>query len=267
MATDATNPALDNTSDDGAGSTKLTPAQQKLFDEKIAERLQRHQKELQTKNKELEEKLLATLEQLDEAKKTVQSAPKNSQEAKNAADEVIILKNEIEELRKANKTVQNERDEMKRQADKAAQEVVFKEQEMIRIRKRNVMTEAISKYKFINPKDVLRLTEDFVKYDKDLDDFIVVNENGTPRINSTTDPMSLSELYLEFGTLNKHHVQADAVAGFGSSESRSKLNTKGWALEDVFGKNSDINKANELFNKDRAKYEAMRKEAKEKKLI
>jgi len=267
MATDATNPALDPTSDDGEHKQILTPAQQKLFDEKLAERLKRHQKELQAKNKQLEDELAAAQEQLEEAKKTVEAAPRNSQESKNALDEVVVLRNEIEELKKANKVVQADRDAIKKEAEKAQQAVVAKEQEMVTVRKRNVMTEAISKYKFINPKQVLRLTEDFVKYDKDLDDFIVVNEAGGARVNSTTDPMSLSELYLEFGTLNPQHVQADAVAGFGSSESRSKLNTKGWALEDVFGKNSDINKANELFSKDKAKYDAMRKEAKEKKLI
>jgi len=267
MATDATNPALDPTSDDGDQNNKLTPAQQKLFDEKLAERLKRHQKDLQAQNKDLADQLAAKETELAEAKATATVAPKNSQQSKDASEEAIILKNEVEELRKANKIVQADRDAIKKQAEQAQQTVLAKEEEMIRIRKRNVMTEAISKYKFINPKDVLRLTEDFVKYDKDLDDFVVVNEAGGARVNSTTDPMSLSELYLEFGTLNKHHVQADAVAGFGSSESRSKLNTKGWALEDVFGKNSDINKANELFNKDRAKYDAMRKEAKEKKLI
>lgn len=266
MATDATNPALDNTSDDGVNN-KLTPAQQKLFDDKIAERLARHQKELQAKNKQLEDELVAAQQALNDAKHAAEVAPKNSQAAKDASEELIILKNEVEELKKANKVVQADRDAIKKEAERHQQALVSKDQEMIAIRKRNVMSEAIGKFKFINPKQVLRLTEDLVKYDKDLDDFIVVNEQGGARVNSTTDPMSLTELYIEFGTLNPQHVQADALPGFGSSESKSKLNSKGWALEDVFGKTSDINKANELFIKDRAKYDAMRKEAKEKKLI
>jgi len=266
MATDATNPALDNTSDDGVNNN-LTPAQQKLFDAKIAERLQRHQKELQTKNKQLEDELANSQQELADAKAAVDAAPKGSQASKDASDELVILKNEVEELKKANKVVQADRDAIKKEAERHQQALVSKGQEMIVIRKHNAMAEAISKFKFINPKQVLRLTEDLVKYDKDLDNFIVVNEQGGARVNSTTDPMSLTELYIEFGTLNPQHVQADALPGFGSSESKSKLNSKGWALEDVFGKNSDIHKANELFMKDRAKYDAMRKEAKEKKLI
>lgn len=265
MATDATNPALDNTSDDGVN--KLTTAQQKLFDDKIAERLQRHQKELQAKIKQLEDDLVAAQHVAAEAKAAAEVSPKNNQIAKDASDEAVILRNEIEELKKANKTVQADRDAIKKEAEKAQQAVVVKDHEMIAVRKRNVMSEASGKFKFINPKQVLRLTEDLVKYDKDLDDFIVVNEAGTPRINSSTDPMSLTELFIEFGTLNPQHVQADALPGFGSSESKSKLNSKGWALEDIFGRNSDMNKANDLFTKDRAKYDAMRKEAKEKKLI
>jgi len=265
MATEATTPGLDTTSDDGLN--KLNLAQQKLFDEKIAERLQRHQKELQNKNKKLEEDLVAAQNELIEVKRVSEATPPNSASSKNITEEALILKNEIEELKKANKAVQLERDTIRKEAERTQQLVVSKEIEMVSIRKRNAMSDAISKFKFINADQVMRLTEDFVKYDKDLDNFIVVNSNGTPRINPTTDPMSLSELYIEFGTLNPQHVQADALPGFGSSESKSKLNSKGWALEDVFGKNSDIHKANELFTKDRTKYEAMRREAKEKKLI
>jgi len=112
MATEATTPGLDTTSDDGLN--KLNLAQQKLFDEKIAERLQRHQKELQNKNKKLEEDLVAAQNELIEVKRVSEATPPNSASSKNITEEALILKNEIEELKKANKAVQLERDTIRK---------------------------------------------------------------------------------------------------------------------------------------------------------
>lgn len=261
----AQDPVSDNTSTDGQASEgiKLTPELQKFFNQKMEERLDRHGREMKEKLDKVQAERDLVLQEMEELRKS--RKPETNEEGKVKTAEELLA--EMEELRKAHKRVLDEKDEIQRKSLSAKEQEQQTLSKMIELRKEHRMQQAIAKFPFVDPNEVLELTKKNFRYDKDKDTFYIVSDSGAPMTNATLDPMTDEEFYTQYGQAKKHHVRSDIVGGFGSTESKSSGIPKGYALEDLFGKNSDWRKTQALLKSDPAKYDAMRKEAKEKGII
>jgi len=257
------------TPNEGGGNTvAFSEEQQKAFDSIIEKRLSRAHKDLRAELDTIKTEKETLLKQLEEAKQT-QSTARSSKDKSDAADDVQAIKNQLEELQKANKTLLTEKDEVRKAELKAKQDTDSVKQQMLDYRKKTEMQFAAQKVPFIDLEAIIVLTERYVKYDPQSNDFLVVNEKGGERYSTTNvgELMTLEEFYNEYAQQKKHLVRSDVVVGTGSTESLKSNFGKTYKLEDLFGPGSDAKKANELAKTDKLKYQEFKQEAVRRGLI
>lgn len=136
-------------------------------------------------------------------------------------------------------------------------------------RKRIAIQSAASKANFIDVEVVTKLTEEKIKFDEARGKFIVLNDNGSERMNASYEPMSPDEYFAEFAAKNPYLVRGDVKPGTGSAESqRSGLSNNGkYTVEQIFGPKSVGKLANDLMRSDPAEYKRLKAIAKDAKLI
>lgn len=91
-----------------------------------------------------------------------------------------------------------------------------------------------SKYKAVNPDQVVRLVKERVRLN-DAGDVEVIGDNGTPRYTESGEPMTVDGLVNEFLTQNPHFVQA------GPSGSGSTSNTNSKSVQEIDVSKLDMN--------------------------
>lgn len=133
--------------------------------------------------------------------------------------------------------------------------------EAMKIRKDSATMAAASKVGFVDVSEAVALTERSVKWDEDRGTFVVLNERGVERLNSSYEPMSLEEYYAEFAAKRPHLVRADVRGGAGGTESAALSHDGKVQLNKVFGKGSSAAEALALKRKNPAEYARMRQEA------
>lgn len=253
-----------NDGGDGQSGLKFSEEQQKLLNEIIEKRLARANKEVRAELDTLKSEKAQLLQQLEEAKNTLANSAKGSSQAQSAADDIDSIKNQLEELQKANKQLLSEKDELRKAEAKAKTDTEGVKQQMLEYKKRTEMQFAAQKQPFIDLEAVIVLTERFVKYDPATNNFVVINEKGGERYSTTNvgDPMTLEEFYAEYAQQKKHLVRGDAVIGTGSTEN-SGINrgVLGYKVEDIFGPTSSSIKAAELAKVNKTRYNELKQEA------
>lgn len=252
---------------DAAGGDKKIVLTQEQLDEMIEKRLARDRKEVKSKLQQFDEEKSALQRELEEAREALKNAPKGSDEAKAAADNIETIKNELDEVKRANKKLLDEKSELGKSIDNLKKQGSEKDQQMLELRKQTAMQFAINKLPFIDPEAVLEITKKNVKYDTDTNEFIVLNEKGGPRYNPQGELMNLDEYYLDFIQQKKFWARSDAISGLGSSENKGGLAKDRIKVEEVFGPKSDAKKANQLKRTDPNRYAELKKSAQEQKLI
>jgi hypothetical protein len=98
---------------------------------------------------------------------------------------------------------------------------------------------------------------------------VVVNADGTPRLNANLDPMTLGELARAVATERPFLVRSSVRSGSGGVESRSKVEPFG-GLDKLFGPGASKDAAaqlNRMALRDPQRYRSMRRQAVEKGLI
>ena len=155
----------------------------------IQDRLGRQKTALET---QFEERLQSELVKL-----RAELTPPKKEEKKDKDDPVEMAKEQArqfieEERRKATTAALKQ---------KEAEEKVKKlEEDFAKVRKQDAMRKAManSGYQFHSPEEVLMLTERFIETASD-GTYIVRDENGKVRENSSLDTMSMEEYYADFG--------------------------------------------------------------------
>lgn len=162
-----------------------------------------------------------------------------------------------------------ELDAAKKEVESARKDAEKARKAAINTEKRFVLTSAAAKQDFVDVNDAIALTDGAVVWDEDSSKFIVVNENGEPRLNAAFAPMSVDEFYADYATKKPHLVKSGARGGAGSTTSnRSALATgKGVPLEKVFGRDSDAGLANRIAKENPAEYKRLRTQAVEAGLL
>lgn len=78
-------------------------------------------------------------------------------------------------------------------------------------------------FRFHNIDVVKTLTEKYVTVDEETGAFVVKDENGVVRQNSSLQPMSLKEFYAQYASQHPYLVSSNAKGGTGSGESNRTI--------------------------------------------
>lgn len=134
--------------------------------------------------------------------------------------------------------------------------------ETVAVRKQNAITEAGAKYNFYDPgKQLAKLTQDQIKWSNELNRFVVVADDGTPRVSlDGSTPLTVDEFFREFATKNPHLVKGEVKPGVGSRENQLPTPAVGERerISKLFGKGSDSRAANILALSNPAEFKRQR---------
>lgn len=263
MASDQNHAEENNTN-----KVSFTPEQQEKIDQIVNEAMGRAGKEARqeaanatAKIKELETTIAGLNTKLE-----IKPQPK-AKEGDN--EQLTALQSQIDEMKDASKTALGEVERYRKLVADREKEIENGRRELINERKYAAINKAAEPNKFINLDAVHKLTAESVKWDDDRKTFVVMNEKGGAKLNSSYEPMTLEEFYVDYAAKNPWLVRADATSGAGSFESqKSSLSLDGkYRLEDIFGPKSDSGKANALAKSNKAEYLRLKNMARESGLI
>ena len=117
---------------------------------------------------------------------------------------------------------------LKETAEKKDQRIDQLHNQLSFIKVDNELISSASKYKAINPEQVVRLVKDQVKLN-DTGDVEVVDKNGTPRYAESGELLTVDNLVKEFLDTNPHFISA----GPSGSGAKSNTQTEGIAPVDI----------------------------------
>lgn len=262
MATNAN--AGENTPGGSPAKIEFTAEQQAKVNELIQEAMGRAGREAKVAATTAQTELTKVQTELAQAQEALKAASTPA-DKKDAAKDVAALQAEMARV-VASHTEEVNR--FKTLAQKKEEEARTATQKVIDVQKQVAIGNAASKVNFVNNEVVATLTKDNVKWDSDKNKFIVVGDNGEPRMNSSFEPMSLEEFYTEFAAKNPYLVRGDVRTGTGSSESRRDVTGNGkFEIKQIFGRESNAALANKLALENPAEYQRLKKVAQSSGLI
>jgi uncharacterized protein YukE len=175
-------------------------------------------------------------------------------------DEATTLKAQIEEMRNAGRANADALKLAQDQLRAAADEAKNARSETTNVRKSVAIQKAVASHNFVNTEIVEQLTDKFIKVGEN-GKLVVVNEDGTPRVNAAFEPMTLAEFYQEYAAKNPYLVRSDLKPGLGTTQNARFDVTSNGKLEvkQIFGKESNAKLANELKRQNPQEYARLRK--------
>lgn len=217
-------------------------AQQAKVETIIREVQSRAARELRRENEQLRHKAEELTRKLEQA----------SSARREPSEELENLHNEL-------RNVQSEK-------QRYEQMLAERDEQITSTRKQNAIRDAIQGLEFIDPGDVIKLTQNDLNWDEQRQRFIVVNPDGSERMNAAYEPMSVQEFYQEFAAKKPQFVKGSFKAGSGSKPADGSTEPA-VKLEDLFGAKSNGRLANQLALKNPAEYKRLRTLARQKGLI
>lgn len=246
----------------------FTPEQQARVDAIVKESMGRAGGELRVSL----EKVTAEKTQLEAdlaAAKAAVKAAVTPLEKKAAKEDVDALNNQIVEMKTIQTTTQTDLERHRKLVQDKDAEIAKAKDETVQVKKQVAIQTAANKAGFVDVNIVSKLTDDLVKFDGTRGRFVVLNEQGTERLNSSYEPMSLEEFYKEYAANNPFLVKSDVKGGAGSSQNtRSNFAGSGkYEVTQIFGKTSNGALANKLAQENPQEYHRMKIVAKEAGII
>ncbi len=210
--------------------TPFDETQQKKVNDLIVAAKSEAAKQLRAEHAELKTQTDSLQAALDAAKADLAKAKTKGEKGDASAD--------IEALRAEMASVAaNHKSEVERitlGANAKAKEASDARAELARTHKDLAVTAAANSQNFYDPAAVAKLTSDHIVLN-DEGKYVVLNDQGQPRMNALYEPMSLPEFYAEYAEKNKWQVRGEVKGGAGSSQ-RTGLTTNGrYELHQVFG--------------------------------
>lgn len=263
MVTDTTNPATTPENNDQK-KIEYTPEQQSHIEQLIKQKQGEAAKQLRTELETTKSTMEQFKAELDAVRKEQKKAP--TAEGKS---EIEILKGQMEDVKSAYASLQREAENYKNSLKVKDDEVSKARSEAVSIRKSAEMSAAAGNQHFVDIGVVTKLTADSIVFDSDKGRFVVVNDDGNPRVNASFEPMTLPEFFAEFAAKNPYLVRSEARGGAGATESsRSILSSNGKiSVEQVFGSGSNPKLANDLARTNKPEYMRLRRHAQDIGLI
>lgn len=167
---------------------------------------------------------------------------------------------EVEELKRVAADTNRKVEEMAKQLQEKDSVIAQTKAETLKVRMDAAIMSAAGKVGFVDVGDVVQLTRGSVKWDEGRQTFVVVNDQGVERLNSSYNPMTLEEFYMEYANKKPHLVRSDIKGGAGSAESLP-TGARGTDIKRIFGKESSAKEALELKRKDPAEYKRLKQDA------
>lgn len=229
-------------------------AQQEKVNELIREAQGRAAKELREAAEAAKAEAAALKAKLAEAEQARLAADGG----KDKKDVDAELKAEMERVK------QSHRDELasaRKVAEAKEREAAQAAEALSSMKKQIAMQAAASKINFVDTSVVTTLTRDKISFDKDLGRFVVLNDNGSLRMNASFEPISLDEFYAEFASTHAYLVRGDVKPGSGSAESGKNFSDRfgnNYKVEDIFGPKSDSKAANALALRNPKEYQRLK---------
>lgn len=260
---DEHNTALDNV-DNKDTKVEFSTEQQAKVQELIDAAVGR----VATKVRNEESAKLTTLQSELDAAKAASKAAKTPTQKQDAAEDVAALRSQIEEMKIASKSISDEATRWKGEAQKKADEAKSARDEAQRVHMEVAMQNAASKIPFVDTEVVIALTKGQVHRDAE-GKFIVLREDGQPRLNASMEPMSLEEFYNDFAGKRPYLVRGDVKSGTSASENTKSAFTGNRQIDvaTIFGPKSDSRLANELAKNNYAEYKRLKVIAKGMNLV
>lgn len=114
-----------------------------------------------------------------------------------------------------------------------------------------------------------KLVSSNLEYDRTTKTFTVLDDNGEPKLNSSTmEPMSVSDFLADYGNRNPFLLRGQVKGGIGSAQSQKfNLGAPKIPLERIFGDKSDGRIANEIAKRDKKEYARLKAQARAEGLI
>lgn len=265
MATDT------NTSQATEEKVTFTPEQQARIDEIVKESMGRAGREktqqAEARVAELSTKVTTLEQELADAKQAVKTAktPGDKQAAK---EDLEAVQAQMAEMKSASDSQRQELERTKKLMSDREAELVKAKGEVSDVRKQSAIQSSASKFGFVDPNAVAKLTGDSIKYDDNLQRFVVYGDSGALKQNAAYEPMTLDEFYNDYAAKNPWTVRSDFKPGLGSSQSsKTALSGSKYDVTQIFGKKSDSQLANALAKEDIKEYHRLKTVAKAQGLI
>lgn len=206
-------------------------------------------------------------EQLTEAQTELAKA-KTARQKQAAGDDIEELQRQLNEFKTVGQQATAQLEETRKALSAKDKEILFAKEETLTLRKTQFIKDAASDANFVNAQQVYKLTSDNIRYNTEAGTFTVVTDEGTPRVNSMYEPMTVKEFYAEYAAKNPWLVKGDTKSGAGSTTSMKYDGgqTK-FKVEDIFGSKSNSQLANNLAKADMTEYRRLKAQAKSQGLI
>jgi len=260
MATEAENQAIEKIT--------FTPEQQARVDQIVKEAMGRAASDLRTDLTKVNSEKTQLEADLAAAKAAAKAATTTT-EKKAANEDVAALQAQINEMKTANGKTQDELERMRKITADKDTEIAKAKNESLDVRKQVAISNAAGKLGFVDVSQVADLTSKSVKFDEQRGRFVVYSSDGTERLNSSYEPMSLEEYYKEFADKNPHFVRGEAKGGTGSTQStrsNSSASAK-YEVGQIFGPKSNSQLANKLAQENLPEYRRLKAQAREAGLV
>jgi hypothetical protein len=235
-----------------AGETTVTLPQEKL-DDIINKAVGRATSSHKAATAAAEAKAAQLELELAEAKKI---KPTTSSDGKRTVEE---LEAEIAETKRAGQGNVEALERQKQLLADKDREIQTAKEESLNIKRDVAITSAASKIDFVDLNVVAKLTKDNITTDPETGRYVIVGDNGQPRLNGQYEPMSLDEFYADYAAKNKYLVRSNVGTGTGQSTATSRSASGGkYEASEIFGKGSSSAKASELMKRDPLEYQRLR---------
>ena len=166
-------------------------------------------------------------------KKTESSVLKKFEDVDVVKYRELVQKEEAMKLEEQKKRGEFEKI-LKETAEKKDQHINQLRDQLNSVKVEGGLLNSASRYKAVNPDQVVRLVKDRVKLNE-AGEVEVIGDNGTPRYTESGEPMSVDSLVKEFLDQNPHFVQA------GPSGSGSTSNTSAKSVQEIDISKLDMN--------------------------
>jgi hypothetical protein len=268
MATETNSQATAEQQAQEQAKVTFTPEQQAKVQEIIDTRMGAAGREAREQARVEKERADRLEQELQTLKAQKPSTTGTTPPAKAGDGEIDSLRNKIVEMESVGKNTQAEKERLEKMVADSRKEAAEAKQEALNVRRDNAIQSAAAAANFYDLDAVKVLTKDSVKWDDQRNRWVVLGDNGQERMNAAYEPMSLGEFYTEYAAKKPYLVRGDVVGGTGATQSQRALSNNGkYTADQIFGKNSDPQLANQLMKENPAEYKRLKGFARENKLI
>lgn len=217
-------------------------------------------------NAKIEQEKSELASRIEELQKQINS-PKTKDKPQ-GDDDPEVLKGKLIEFSTLLEKQNIESKKWQTQFEQKAKEAEQAKRENSETLKKVAITSAAQKAKFRDTNEIIKLTQDEVVWNPDLNRFVVLNEHGQPRMNEALEPLSLEGFYLEYAEKKKYLVHSDFQPGLGTTPSTGfDANFANLKLTDLFGKDSKPQQTMRLKKENITLYNKLRDQAKRQGLV